>query len=64
MCDVWLSTIGGFRSNASSEAVAQTLVTCIHGDIQGNSAKSIPVLNFECLFVKKRQVDCLAPVNA
>ncbi|MCA6218560.1 hypothetical protein KGA65_18630 [Ideonella sp. B7] len=60
--DVSLSTMGGFGSKASCEAAAQTLTSRavavvgqarMQGGIQGNSAKSTPVLNFECVFIKK-----------
>lgn len=60
--DVSLSTVGGFTSKATCEVAAQALAgrtiavvgqARMQAGIQGNRAKSTPVLNYECVFVKK-----------
>ena len=60
--EVSLSTLGGFSSKATCEAAAQTIASRaiavvgqarIQAGIQRNDGKSTPVLNYECLFIKK-----------
>ena len=60
--DVSLSTLGGFNSKATCEAAAQSIASRaiavvgqarMQAGIQGNGGKSTPVLNYECVFIKK-----------
>ena len=60
--DVSLTTLGGFTSKASCDAAAQAIAgraiavvgqARMQSGIQGNSARSTPVLNYECIFIKK-----------
>ncbi|WP_428507383.1 hypothetical protein [Roseateles sp.] len=60
--DVSLSTLGGFSSKAICEAAAQTIASRaisvvgqarMQAGIQGNGGKSTPVVNYECVFIKK-----------
>jgi len=60
--DVSLSTLGGFSSKATCEAAAQTVASRaiavigqarMQAGIQGNGGKATPVLNYECVLVKK-----------
>lgn len=54
--------IGGFTSKAACEAGAQALASRaiavvgqarMQAGIQGNGSKATPVLNYECVFIKK-----------
>lgn len=60
--DVSLTTLGGFTSKAACESAAQTVASRavavvgqarMQAGIQGNGSKATPVLNYECVFVKK-----------
>lgn len=60
--DVSLSTLGGFTSKSTCEAAAQTIASRsvavvgqarMQAGMQGNGGKSTPVLNYECVFIKK-----------
>lgn len=60
--DVSLTTLGGFASKATCEAAAQTIAgravavvghARMQAGMQGNGGKSTPVLNSECVFIKK-----------
>jgi len=60
--DVTLTTLPGFTSKQSCETGAQTVAARtiavvgqarIQSGIQGSGQKASPVLNYECVFVKK-----------
>lgn len=60
--DVSLTSLGGFTSKAACETGAQTLASRvvavvgqarIQAGMQGNGSRSTPVLNYECIFIKK-----------
>jgi hypothetical protein len=60
--DVSLTTLGGFTSKAACEAGAQTVASRavavvgqarMQAGIQGNGSKATPVLNYECMLIKK-----------
>jgi hypothetical protein len=60
--DVSLTTLGGFTSKSACEAAAQTIASravAVVGQartqagLQGNGNRSTPVLNYECVFIKK-----------
>lgn len=60
--DVSLTTVGGFSSKAACEAAAQTIAgraiavvgqARMQAGLQGNGNRSTPVLNYECVFIKK-----------
>lgn len=60
--DVSLTTLGGFTTKAACETGAQTVAgraiavvskARMQADIQGNGSKATPVLNYECVFIKR-----------
>jgi hypothetical protein len=60
--DVSLTTVSGFTSRASCDAAAQTIASRsiavvgqarMQAGLQGNGNRSTPVLNYECVFIKK-----------
>lgn len=60
--DVSLTTVGGFTSKVSCNTAAQTIASRsiavvgqarMQAGLLGNGNKATPVLNYECVFIKK-----------
>lgn len=60
--DVSLTTVSGFTSRAACDTAAQTIAARavavvgqarMQAGLQGNGNRSTPVLNYECVLIKK-----------